>query len=455
MRIGYRIETDMSKSLRLFLFLLFLFAFLISAPIVVLYTAGYRFDLTHGRIVHTAVLNITSEPRNASVIVDGISFSDRTPAVLETILPGEHTVRLEKEGYLPWETVLNFESREALVMGPIILFLDTQPELRQTLEATIISVHEETDRFAYATQESSWLEVWVVDVATAQTKLLMRLPYAATSSYALDWSANGTYLALIQTHGSRQDVSVTRVSDGTAIALPEETRDVEDVWWDLGVDPRLYVRTGEELTQIDVGNLAQEILPFTAKRLTSLGNKTVTLSESGNRAVLSYQEGETASIITYLPLGDYEFVFAPQDLIALSDTRHHRLILLDPQNREQPILVNEEATLWKWNASQDVLLYSSGYDVKRYVRSAHETQTITRLSTPIDQLNWHPKGSSAIYQTNGETVAINLDGGTILSQTVLAKDLRGSFWLSQDGNGFSTLLETQTGWEWWTRALQN
>lgn len=364
-------------------------------------------------------------------------------------------MRLEKEGYLPWETVLAFESREALVIGSIVLFLDIAPTLQQSLDATLTSIHEETNRFAYATQESSWLEIWMVNAGSTETKLLMRLPYSATSAYSLSWSKNGTYLALIETHGSRQDIYVTRVSDGTAIVLPEEIRDVEEVWWDLGVEARLYARTGTNLTQIDVGSLSQEILPFTAKRISSFGNKLVTLSESGNRAVLSYQEEETASIITYLPLGDYEFVWAPQDLIALWDTRHHRLILLDPQNREQPILINEEAALWKWNSSRDVLLYSSGYDVKRYVRSAHETQTITRLSTPIDQLDWHPKGSSVIYQTNGETVALNLDGATILSQTVLATDLNGMFWLNPDGNSLSVLQKTETDWRWWTRALQN
>ncbi|MCR4314560.1 MAG: PEGA domain-containing protein, partial [Candidatus Uhrbacteria bacterium] len=403
----------------------------------------------------TAVLNIASEPRNASVFVDETSYSDRTPAVLETILPGQHTVRLEKEGYLPWETVLNFESREARVMGPIVLFLDVVPTLQRTIEATITAIHKETSRFAYATQESSWLEVWIVDMASSETKLLMRFPYTATSTYSISWSENGTYLALIETHGSRQDISVTRVSDGYSIALPKEARDVEEAWWDLGVESRLYVRAGEELTQIDVGNLAQEILPFTAKRLSSFGNKTVTLSESSDRAALSYQEGKTASIITYLPLGDYEFISAPQDLIGLSDTRHHRLILLDPQNREQPILMNEEVTHWKWSPSQDVLLYSSGYDVKQYVRSAHETSTITRLSTPIDGIDWLPKGSSAIYQTNGKTVAINLDGTTILSQTFLATNLDGTFWLSPDGSFLYVLQETQTGWEWWTRNLQN
>lgn len=416
----------MSKSLRLILFLIFLFAFLVSAPIVVLYTAGYRFDITHGRIVHTAVLNISSEPRNARVLVDEVVTSEKTPAVIETILPGEHLVGLQKESYLPWETRRSFESREALVLDPIILFLDTQPELQQTFSAAITSVHAQTNRFAYATQESSWLEVWIVDTSTRQTKLLMRLPHSATSSYVLKFSANGMYLALIETHGSQQDVSVTRVNDGTTVELPDDPRDAEE-----------------------------ELLPFFQQPLTTTGGRFVTLTESNNRTVLSYQEEEAASIITYLPLGDYTFVTAPQGLIALSESRHNRLILLDPQNREQPILLNEEAVLWKWNASQDVLLYSSGYDIKRYDRSAHETQTITRMSTPIDGLDWYPKGSSALYQTHGEIVALNLDRATILSQTVLATNLNGLFWLNLDGSSFSVLSKTETGLEWWTRALQN
>lgn len=416
----------MSKSLRLFLFLLFLFAFLISAPIVVLYTAGFRFDLTNGRIVHTAVLNISSEPRNADVLVDGIPASDKTPAVLETILPGEHIVGLQKEGYLPWETSLLFESREALVLGPIILFLDAQPELRQTINAAITAIHAQTNRFAYATQESSWLEVWVVDASTSQTKLLMRLPYSVTSSYALAFSTSGTYLALIETHGSRQDMTVTRVDNGTTIELPEDPRDAEE-----------------------------ELLSFYPEHLTTSRDRLVVLSESGNRAVLSYQDGETASIITYLPLGDYVFVEAPGNLIALQDTRRGRFILLDPDNREQPILLSEEANLWRWHPSGDILLYSSGYDLKRYVRSAHETQTLTRLSTTIESIDWYPTGTTAVYRTGQETIAVWLDGGSILSQTTLVQDLNGQMWTQQDGKQMHVLRVVEGATEWWTRALQN
>ena len=448
-------KTDMSKSLRLFLFLLFVAAFLISAPVVVLYTAGYRFDLTHGRIVHTAVLNISSEPRNATVLVDTAMYSDRTPAVLETILPGDHLVRLEKTGYLPWETTLSFESREARVMGPIVLFLEDEPHLQESLSAILVSSHEATNRFAYVTQQSSWLEVWMVEAADSQKKLLMRLPYTSTSTYSLSWSKDGIYIALKEQHGSRQDLSISRVSDGTAIDLPVSAQGVEDSWWDLSVEPTFYVRTGTTLTRIDVQSGTDQLLPFAADLVTLSHGREITLSTSNNRAVLSYQENETASIITYLPLGEYRFVPAPEGLVALSDIQRNRLILVDTADREQPILLNEEATLWKWHPSGDGLLFSSGYDLKRYVRSAHETQTLTRLSTQIEQLDWHPKGANAIYRSDGTTVALNLDGSTTLSQTILATGLKGSFWISPDGKMLSTLLQTETGLEWWTRMLQN
>ena len=455
MGIGYKIEKNMSKSVRFILFLVFLLAFCISAPAVVLYTAGYRLDLTHGRIVHTAVLSISSEPRNATIRIDELPYADRTPAVLETILPGEHTVALQKDGYLPWKTRLAFESRSARVVGPIILFLDSQPALQKTLNAVISSVHEPSNTIAYATVGSSWLEVWSIHATSGQTSLLLRLPYVATDTYDLLWSQDGTYLALTQKRGSRMDVSVSRVSDGTVMELAQLGEDVEDVWWDLSVNPILNLRTGTSITQLPMTTLDAQILPFNAQNVTTFQNTLVSLSQSNNRAVLSYQDGDTASIITYLPLGDYVFVPSPTGLLALSETRRGRLILIDPSNREQPILFNEEATQWSWSPSEDILLYSSGYDLKRYVRSAHETQTLTRLSTSIDGMAWFPLGTSVLYQTGGQIIALNLDGSTVLSQTTLATNLHGDFWLDQGGSVLSALVATHDGWEWWIRSLQN
>src|SRR3990167_4243959 len=196
MSTGYTIEHDMSKPFRLILFLMFLFAFLISAPLIVLYTAGYRFDLSHGRIVHTAILNISSIPRNAMVFLDRLPSTDRTPAVINTIVPGEHLIELQKTGYLPWKTSVSFLSQEARILNDVVLFLDKQPEQEKLIGLMNLSINPKTDSFAYITQESSWLEVWRVHAEDAQKKLLMRLPYDPESAYALSWSSDGTFLSL-------------------------------------------------------------------------------------------------------------------------------------------------------------------------------------------------------------------------------------------------------------------
>lgn len=445
----------MSKTVRLLLFLFFVLGFLISTPLVVLYTAGYRFDLTHGRIVHMAVLNIQSTPRGASITIDGLPKNERTPAVIETILPGDHLIGLQKTGFLPWETNLRFESRQARVLGPVALFLDEPAQRAQEMAAVSILAHPPSNQFAYLSQESSWIEAWVVSVQTAEKKLLMRLPFDARSRYALAWSAQGTFLALTQTRGTTSQLSVSRVADGTAIELPAVAQTVEAFWWDVGADERLYVRSGNATTRVDLATGLYELLASAADLALSDGIKTVALTQTDNRAVVSLREAESTSILTYLPLGDYVFAQAPQGLISLYDTRHNRLILLDLSRRDQPILLNEEARVWKWDPAGGVLLYSGGYDLKRYVHWMHETQTLTRLSTQIDRVDWYPTGTTAIYQTQGRTVAMSLDNATILSQTLLLDELLGTFWIDSAGKQMHVLVETEEGFEWWTRDLQN
>lgn len=448
-------EDNMSKSLRSIIFLLFVFAFLVTAPLLVLYTAGYRFDVAHGRIVHTAVLSIASTPRNATVLVDETTYTDRTPAVIDTILPGEHLVRLEKTGYLPWETSLSFESREARVMGPISLFLDTQPELQEVLPGMIVSAHSESNRFAYVSQESSWLEVWLVDISLEEKKLLMRLPFDAREQYSLTWSTHGTYILLEQIHDSQSDLYVTRVADGVAQELPVEVTNSQSYWWDLERDDVIYVRTKAGLVRANVQSGSAEILDIEADLVTTYNNQNIILSQSNNRAVISSHDGTTASIITYLPLGNYELVTAPKGLLGLHDEQRNRFVLIDLEKRDQPILLNEEVNLWKWSADDNTLLFSSGYDLKRYIRSIHETQTITRLSKPITHLDWYPSGSTILYQSDGAIEALNTDGTTILSQTHLGDGFSGMFWVDQEGENIHLIQYTQNVWEWWTRALLN
>ena len=58
----------MTKRVRTLIFWLFTVLFLITAPLVVMYTFGFRYNAATRQIVRTGVLSITTIPRNADMI---------------------------------------------------------------------------------------------------------------------------------------------------------------------------------------------------------------------------------------------------------------------------------------------------------------------------------------------------------------------------------------------------
>ena len=107
---------------RLILFLVFSISFVITAPLVVFYTAGYRFE--GGKVVQTGVLNTNSIPKSADVRIDGELQEKRTPAVFSNVIPGTRTIVISKDGYSSWQKSLDVFSRQSTFTQEVVLFLE-------------------------------------------------------------------------------------------------------------------------------------------------------------------------------------------------------------------------------------------------------------------------------------------------------------------------------------------
>lgn len=443
----------MSRPLRNLIFFTFFLAFAISAPLLVFYTAGYRIDWDHGRVVQTSILNISSEPRGATVVIDDKPYSDKTPSLIDTVLPGEHLVRLELDGYLPWEHTLSFDSSVATIRGPITLFADTEPQLLKAFGAVTHLINPDRTLLAYASQESSWMEIWVTDGSAEHRNLLMRLPFEEEASYELDWSPSGEYLLLAKQQEDNLSLHVAHAQTG-AIDLPD-TLSYADYWWDVGAQDLLVLRSEDGLMRYELSSQQTTSINTDVQTVRQWGTQDVTIVESNNRTILSFQEEEVATIITYLPLSTYDFVAAPDGLIGLYDTQRERLVIVDAENLTQPILLNEPASVWDWNESGTELLYSSGFDLKLYSRSSHESRTLTRLSASIDTVSWYDSQSVALYQTAGSLKAIQLQGLEPLTQTTLTSEATMDIWFSSNGKRLYILQQLEDGtYQIYSRVLQ-
>ena len=115
----------MRRKTRQTLFFFFLISFCLIAPYLVFYSQGYRFDFEKKKFVQTGGIFLKVLPRQAEVYLNEKLAKKTDPlfgsALIENLLPRKYKVRVEKEGYHPWEKFLEVKEREVTAARNIIL----------------------------------------------------------------------------------------------------------------------------------------------------------------------------------------------------------------------------------------------------------------------------------------------------------------------------------------------
>jgi hypothetical protein len=73
---------------------------------------------------------LSTEPSGALVLLDGTALPQRTPVRVVDLAPGEHRLRVEHDGFAPWETVLHASTGTILPLPNVSL----QPEVAGLVE---------------------------------------------------------------------------------------------------------------------------------------------------------------------------------------------------------------------------------------------------------------------------------------------------------------------------------
>ena len=87
-------QTKFTHSARLLMLILFIIAFFVISPIIIMYTAGYRYDWRNGLLKETGAISVDVEPKNATVYLNGIKLQDKMPIRLNNIAPAKYSLRI-------------------------------------------------------------------------------------------------------------------------------------------------------------------------------------------------------------------------------------------------------------------------------------------------------------------------------------------------------------------------
>ncbi len=115
----------MEKKIRTILFFICLLLFFIIAPLAVLYSQGYRFNLETKKITQTGGLFLKVVPSDAEVYING-ELEEKTSflfgsILIENLLPKTYKIEVKKEGYHPWQKSLEIKERQVTEVKNIVL----------------------------------------------------------------------------------------------------------------------------------------------------------------------------------------------------------------------------------------------------------------------------------------------------------------------------------------------
>lgn len=119
----YHITQQMSMHInaRRLLAAAFILIFLIGAPLLVLYAAGFRWNFKKWAWQKTGSIYIEIEPKDADIILNGKKINAKIPSVINALSPNAYTIKIEKENYVSWERTIEVLPEKTSIIKDVVL----------------------------------------------------------------------------------------------------------------------------------------------------------------------------------------------------------------------------------------------------------------------------------------------------------------------------------------------
>lgn len=374
--------------------------FAIVAPLIILYAMGYR-----GELVGVAIIDAT--PRKAMVEVNGKPYGT-LPRSVANLLPGQATVRVTKEGYMPWEKKIEIKPGAATELRSIQL-------LPSTIERDILVA----DSALFALSSTSGL------IASADIKnnltiyddsgvtITSPLPLSGRP-IALSWSPNESHLLVTY---AKQIYEIVRVERNVSQTIPAPALvGGSSAMWDPTTAGRiLLMDTRRSLIAYDIvtktaEQLAQNINAY------AVNDRTILLQTLENELISKRIGNTETQVLASDTAKDAQKIIPGSNgaIALLSADTELRLVTKQKEVRHIAFAVQE--ALWSPDGTT-LLIQTTDGALHTYVpegadagnATPGELHLLARLSRTITRPQWLPDSNHILYNVDGNLIFSEID----------------------------------------------
>jgi len=430
----------MTFKIRRILFLFFVIVFLVVTPWLSLYAAGYKIKLSwppdfRQSLQKTGMLILDTSPRNARIFIDNkptqLFFKKyfnkeesyiKTPAKIKNVLPGEYNIRLELDGYWPWEKKLTVEPGQATYAEDIYLFkkdlplqiISLVPEEKNFSSLPIRKIEPSPDqKYFFILNEEK------ITIIEAGGNNLLAIPLSSLKvklkpDSLITWSPDSAKAIAGRIIFDLKDKNKITYLDSLL------GKQADNFKW--GTDSiLLYYQSTGSIGYLNLAAGNKKILANGENYYDYLIKNDYIFFISGTGKTLklkgiSLKNGEPTKEIS-LPFSPaYRLINTGHNLINLYDSAHQLLYLIDylaAVNPLKEVVNNIKYSEWLDN---NRLLYANDFEIWLFdmdtsgsLLGRADKRILTRISEPITNVLWHRSKNYIIYSTDKTINIIELD----------------------------------------------
>jgi len=420
----------MTKIQRTILFLICFFIFLILAPIVVLYSQGYRFDFEEKKIVKTGGFYFKVWPRSAKIYLNGKFIKKMDflfgSTLIEDLLPKKYEIEIKKEGFFSWRK--NLEVKEKLVTEARNIFLVPENPKFNLLTKNIISFRPSFDGKKIALeeiQENNWNIILFDLQKNTKTKLFEKKDFKKNNKEEatlldLKFSPDSKKILIKIKLGQKEKYFISEIEEPSPSLISLGflgNKKVKDISFNLKNEERIFLLEANTLFEANFKNktkskILEDVIAY------DIGTKNIYfLSKEGFLFKADFS-------------GFLEKKLNPEPFNIKKEAKYRLLV------KENNIFLSENNTFYLWNKDlekfEKILTGIKNFEIspdyeKIYLASDHEiwilflkdisTQPqrkareklfLTRFSREIKNIFWYTS-HYLIFNTNGKIKITEID----------------------------------------------
>jgi hypothetical protein len=359
-------KTLLTRPIRLSIMIFLFVIFFVASPIIILYTAGYRFDFENKQIKQIGVIGIDVEPRNVAVYLNDIQIDKKPPMRLSNRAPGTYNLKITLPGYHSWEKEITVESKKTTYIRDVTLFKESLPI--QIIKDSFESVSFSPDgKYALLISQNELVyETYFLDLYDLQTIPLARI-YSAVKP-KISWSPFYPAAAIIVNKDGETQIQIVDMlhPENSSMVHKVSRTEADNFQWQPDDSPWLYIKINREIFR---------------------------LSPTTQKAIFSYEDDN----LWYVDKSQNLWKYIPSE----------NVIQLQKNGNETNFMINDEILKLIY-IEENKIIYKTNDGTKINYKTStgeRETKMLPTLYNDFNKitnewLSWSPLELWTIYQNN-------------------------------------------------------